>query len=291
MRFYCLDDDKNICNILKLIIQDRKLGTVCGSSTDGQSALEDLPILRPDIVIVDLLMPEMDGITFVRRARTLLKDTAYIMLSQVSSKEMIASAYEAGIEFYIQKPLNSIEVEKVILQVCESISLKRAMAQMQNILNLAPVNQEHFSDPNQRGSSASARSEDECPGTLRTILQRLGIIGDIGSRDIIMIVNYLVKNPNQIDDITLNELCSKFSDSPKSMEQRIRRTASTGMVNLAHLGIEDYSNEIFTEYSNTLYNFEQVRKEMDYIRGKSKKHGNVKIKNFLNALAVYCMDN
>ena len=75
------------------------------------------------------------------------------------------------------------------------------------------------------------------------------------------------------------------------MEQRIRRTASTGMVNLAHLVIEDYSNEIFTEYSNTLYNFEQVRKEMDYIRGKSKKHGNVKIKNFLNALAIYCMDN
>lgn len=291
MRFYCLDDDKNICNILKLIIQDRKLGTVCGSSTDGQAALEDLPLLRPDIVIVDLLMPEMDGIAFIRQARTLLKDTAYIMLSQVSSKEMIASAYEAGIEFYIQKPLNSIEVEKVILQVCESISLKRTMAQMQNILNLSPVNQEHFSDSDLRGSSASTRSEDECSGTLRTILQRLGIIGDIGSRDIIMIVNYLVKNPNQIDDLTLNELCSKFSDSPKSMEQRIRRTASTGMVNLAHLGIEDYSNDIFTEYSNTLYNFKQVRKEMDYIRGKSQKHGNVKIKNFLNALAVYCMSN
>lgn len=291
MRFYCLDDDKNICNILKLIIQNRKLGTVCGSSIDGQTALEDLPLLRPDIVIVDLLMPEMDGITFVRQARTLLKDTAYIMLSQVSSKEMIASAYEAGIEFYIQKPLNSIEVEKVILQVCESMSLKRAMAQMQNILNLSPVGQENSSDSTLRKSPSSAKPEDECPGTLRTILQRLGIIGDIGSRDIIMIVNYLVKNPKQIDDLTLNELCSKFSDSPKSMEQRIRRTASIGMVNLAHLGIEDYSNDIFTEYSNTLYNFEQVRKEMDYIRGKSEKHGNVKIKNFLNALAVYCMND
>jgi len=45
---------------------------------------------------------------------------------------------------------------------------------------------------------------------------------------------------------------------------------------------------VFTEFSNTLYNFEQVRREMDYIRRKSDKHGNVKIRSFLNALLSYC---
>ena len=93
-----------------------------------------------------------------------------------------------------------------------------------------------------------------------------------------------------MEDITLNQLCGQFSDNPKSMEQRIRRTANMGMVNLANLGIEDYYNDIFTEYSNTLYNFEQIRREMDYIRGKSVRHGNVKIKNFLNALVLSCED-
>ena len=97
----------------------------------------------------------------------------------------------------------------------------------------------------------------------------------------------MTANHVHLDDTTLHELCSRFCDSPKSMEQRIRRAAAAGLVNLAHLGIEDYSNEIFTEYSNTLYNFEQVRKEMDFIRGRSDKHGNVKIKNFLNALTAY----
>ena len=63
------------------------------------------------------------------------------------------------------------------------------------------------------------------------------------------------------------------------------------MVNLANLGLEDYSNDIFTTYANTLYNFEQVRREMDYIRGKSDKHGNVKIKNFLNSLVLACEDH
>ena len=52
-------------NILKLIVTERELGTVCGMSDNGADALEDLPILKPDIVIVDLLMEGMDGISFV----------------------------------------------------------------------------------------------------------------------------------------------------------------------------------------------------------------------------------
>ena len=89
-------------------------------------------------------------------------------------------------------------------------------------------------------------------------------------------------HPGSPDNFSLHDLCRRFCDSPKSMEQRIRRAATAGLINLAHLG-----NEIFTEYSNTLYNFEQVRREMDYIRGKSSKRGNVKIKHFLTTLSAY----
>ena len=66
MSFYFIDDDKNICNILKLIINERGLGVCCGSANNAAEALEDLPSAKPDIVIVDLLMPEMDGISFVK---------------------------------------------------------------------------------------------------------------------------------------------------------------------------------------------------------------------------------
>ena len=84
------------------------------------------------------------------------------------------------------------------------------------------------------------------------------------------------------------QLCDRFSDSPKAMEQRIRRAAMAGMVNLANLGIEDYSNDTFTEYAGTLYHFEQVRREMDCIRGKTTLHGRVSVKKFLYALAALC---
>lgn len=278
MSFYFIDDDKNICNILKLIINERGLGVCCGSSNNAAEALEDLPSAKPDIVIVDLLMPEMDGISFVKQARKIVPDASYIMLSQVSSKDMIASAYEAGIEFFIQKPINSVEVEAVIKKVSDGLSMKRMVRKMQNI----------FMEDTSPATVTVPDNSEQIENFLRTILTRIGIIGDIGSKDIISIVKYLVDHQDNADSLTVSDLCSHFCDTPKSMEQRIRRTAFNGLVNLAHLGLEDYSNEIFVDYSSTLYNFEQVRREMDFIRGKTDKHGNVRIKQFLNALASYC---
>ena len=205
-------------------------------------------------------------------------------LSQVASKDMIAGAYESGIEFYIQKPINSVEVETVVRKVGQSLSAQRTLMQVQNLF----TSQQPAGI--QPASPSSLSQERPHIVRLKGILQKLGIIGERGSRDIIQLVDYLVEHNINIGEATLTELCSNFSDNPKSVEQRIRRSASAGMVNLANLGLEDYSNDTFTTYANTLYNFEQVRREMDYIRGKGSRHGNVKIKSFLNALMVACLE-
>jgi len=281
MKIYLIDDDPNILNFLKLIIQAKKLGEICGICTSPVDALEDLKYIKPDIVVIDLLMPGMDGISFVRKTAPELQDAAYIMLSQVSNKDMISSAYEAGIEFFIQKPINAIEVESVLTRVSQSLAMKRTLNSMQSLF----MNQ--MQDIMPKTASAAPKEAVHIQKT-KDILQRLGIIGEIGSKDIINVVDYMITHRETASEMTLIDLCAQFSENPKSVEQRIRRTANTAMVNLAHLGLEDYSNDTFIEYSNTLFNFEQIRREMDHIRGKSGKGGNVKIRNFLNALVSYC---
>lgn len=106
----------------------------------------------------------------------------------------------------------------------------------------------------------------------------------MGSEDIIAVVMHLLESKENINDITLKELCSRLSDSPKSMEQRIRRAAASGMINIANLGLEDYMNETFTEFANSLYSFEQVKKEMDFARGLTEQRGTVNLKQFLQGL-------
>lgn len=281
MKFYFVDDDKNIRTILKILVTERNLGECCGSSGNGDDALEDVAALHPDIIIVDLLMPDMDGISFVEKARKISPESACIMLSQVASKDLIAKAYESGIEFFIQKPLNAIEVESVIRNVLKTLSMHRTIGKVQSLFET------EFSENGRQSDNPSPQSEN-FQSRLTNVLQKLGIIGELGSKDIITLITWLHDRSETLEQQTLGRLLSQFSENPKSVEQRIRRAASTGLVNLAHLGLEDYSNDVFTEFSNTLYNFEQVRREMNYIRRKSDKHGNVKIRSFLNALLSYC---
>ena len=275
MRFYLIDDDRQVQNILKIIIRDRSLGVVCGTAENPVEALSDLSLLEPDIVIVDLLMPEMDGITFIEKARDLCPDITFVMLSQVSSKDMVGRAYESGAHFYIQKPINAVEVENVIKRIIETLSMKKTFSEMQSLFM------------NSLKTPAGPSPEKKYLRKITNILQQLGISGEIGSKDILSIVEFLVEHGKTADDYSLTELCGNFGDNPKSVEQRVRRAAQTGLSNLAHMGLEDYNSDIFTEYAASLFLFEQVRKEMDYIRGKGDRHGNVKIKNFLNALMLY----
>lgn len=287
MRFYLIDDSSNIINILKIIIHERELGQVCGSAENAVDALEDLPVLRPDIVVVDLLMPEMDGITFVRKAREILPEAAYIMLSQVTSKDMVADAYKSGIEFFLHKPVNSIEVESVIRRVCQSVSMRKTLSQVHTLMQQVPRPQRDTvlarggTAPSPSGSDAASGVRQRAENLLRCI----GILGAAGSRDIIELVCYLAEHP-EAKSLSVSALCGRVG-SAKTVEQRIRRAAFTGLANLASLGLEDYNNEIFTEYASTLYRFEQVRKEMNYMSGKGTAHGKVQLNQFLSALVSY----
>ncbi len=275
MRIYIVEDDDNIVNILEKIILDKDLGEVIGKANNGKKGLEEIPLLKPDIVLVDLLMPGMDGINLTRKVKAIDPDIQYIMISQVSSKDMIAKAYESGIEYYISKPINAIEVQSVIKKVKEKMSMRQKLEQIENIFS---------------SESSDLKVEeniyDDIEG-VKQVMQRLGVAGEAGSQDIIQVAKYLIETNQSMSNFTVKEICSRFTDNPKTMEQRMRRAAAVGLVNLANIGIEDNINEIFVEYSNGLYNFEQVKIEMDFIRGKTKKRGKVNIKKFLDGIVYY----
>ena len=283
MQIYLIDDDAAVRSVLRLLIEDGSLGTIVGCSDNAMDALEDLREIHPDIVVVDLLMPGMDGIEFVRQAKGRWPELRFVMLSQVTSKDMVAEAYAAGVDFFISKPVNSVEVASVLTKVSQLLAMDRTMRQVRSLVQVtAPAS------PAPSPSKAPKKNLSSAQQTaLHNVLHRLGLSGDPAYGDILQIVGYLTSQGRE-EQATVSQLCSRFSSSPKAMEQRIRRAANAGMVNLANLGIEDYANDTFTEYAGTLYNFEQVRKEMDYIRGRSSTHGKISVKRFLYALAALC---
>ncbi|SHK38349.1 two-component system, response regulator YcbB [Alkalithermobacter thermoalcaliphilus JW-YL-7 = DSM 7308] len=274
MKFYIVDDDVTIIKILENIIDDKNLGQVVGSSIDPLECIEDIILKNPDIVIVDLLMPKSDGIEVVNNIKKRKNDIKIIMISQVSSKNLIEQAYSSGIEFFISKPINIVEVVKVIENVLEKIKMEETLGRIKSM----------FSDLDINKSEKLKSNEIE---KIRFILSKLGILGEIGSKDIINICQYLLDNKERMFNYKVSEICEKLSDNPKAMEQRIRRALNKGLTNIASLGIEDYMNDDFIQYSNSLYNFEDVRLEMDYIRGKNSYGGKVNIKKFIEGILLH----
>ena len=119
LRIIVLDDDISVCKILGNIIAQYKLGRVVAECGDGLAAEQKIRACQPDLVLVDLLLPGRDGIELVRKLRAACADTAFVMLSQVSNPPMITRAYESGIEFFIHKPINALEVVAVINTIQE----------------------------------------------------------------------------------------------------------------------------------------------------------------------------
>lgn len=276
MKFYIVDDDISVIKMVEEIVKDTNYGEIVGVNVNSKMALEEVSVLKPDILLLDLLMPDMDGITFVEKIKKTSPMTKAIMISQVSSKKIIGDAYESGITFFVTKPINRKEIRQVVQNVANQISLEKSMHKIRQVLSL---------DGSQRNYPIT-ESDETLEKRFKMVFSRLGILGESGCDEIIKFCSYMSDKDDSVHQMRLMDISKEISDNPKAMEQRIRRAINRGLSNIAHLGVEDYLNETFVKFSNTLFDFEQVRTEMEYIRGNSLNGGKINIKKFLDNLMV-----
>ncbi|SHI96660.1 two-component system, response regulator YcbB [Lutispora thermophila DSM 19022] len=273
MKYYIVDDDINIVKILSNIIEDNNLGDVVGYSYDGETAYKEILATNPDIVLVDLLMPKLDGNTLVREVKQLRTSINFVMVSQVSDSQLITESYKSGIEFFISKPLNKIEVEKVVNKVAEKIKLEEMLNNIRKV----------FSNVDRRLENIDKRDRTK---EIRYILSMLGMLGEKGTNDIINTCTYLINMKKSFNECSMDEICKYLKENSKTVRQRMRRAMKEGLKNLANTGLEDYGNEYFQRYANMLFDFESVKAEMDFIRGKRNNGGKVNMGKFFEGLIL-----
>ena len=272
MRIYIIEDDLSVISVLEDIVERSQLGTVCGDCGGVEPDLKAILALAPDLILVDLLMPGSDGIQVVRALKAQGCRSKFIMISQVSAKELVAKAYLAGVDFFISKPINLIEVRQVIGAVGRQLENERALHTIRSV----------FTEQNQAPSPKDFEVQRR---RIQYDLSQLGMAGEKGVQDIEEMCLYLLEHGERASQIGVGALCAQLSDSPKSMEQRARRTVERGLSHIASLGLEDYGSESFTRYSSVLFSFPEVRAEMDRMRGKGRG-GKVNLKKFLDGLVA-----
>jgi two-component system sensor histidine kinase/response regulator len=109
-----------------------KLGFEIVPATGGLQAFQRLAVRRPDLILLDLLMPEMDGFEVCRRIRENLDwaDIPIIFLSSADDKGLIVRALESGGVDYITKPFNHAEL---VTRVRTHLALKRARDELKQL--------------------------------------------------------------------------------------------------------------------------------------------------------------
>jgi Response regulator containing CheY-like receiver domain and AraC-type DNA-binding domain len=119
MRFLIIDDDIGVRKTISYLIEKYHLGVIVANCDDGLEAESVIHELRPDIVVVDLLLPGQSGVELVKKINNVNKDISFIMISACSNESLITEAYNSGIEFYLQKPINALDFTSVIKKIIQ----------------------------------------------------------------------------------------------------------------------------------------------------------------------------
>jgi two-component system nitrogen regulation response regulator GlnG len=120
-----VDDDRTVCQFLSRLAQGE--GLVPTTAFEGETALAKVQAECPDVLLVDLRMPGMDGMEVMRRAKAFDEDLPVILITGNAEIKGAVAAMKAGAHDYLAKPFNDLEVKRVILRALSERELKRKL--------------------------------------------------------------------------------------------------------------------------------------------------------------------
>jgi len=148
IRVLMAEDDYLVGKMIRGMLQ--KIGyTIVGEATDGAEALSLVQTLRPDVVLMDIKMPDMDGIEATRRIQECCP-TPVVVMTAFDRQELVEQATEAGVGAYLVKPPSAPEIERAVtvamarfrdLQELRRLNaeLQKALAEVKRLSGLLPI--------------------------------------------------------------------------------------------------------------------------------------------------------
>lgn len=107
-----VDDNEKICDLLEELLGGEEDLEVVGRALDGIAAVELINEKKPDVVLLDLVLPKLDGLGVLERCldENLEKRPSFIVLSAIGQEAVTEQAFELGASYYIMKPFDNTAV-------------------------------------------------------------------------------------------------------------------------------------------------------------------------------------
>ena len=104
------DDNEKMLGILGNVLGEEKDFEVVGMATNGLETIDIIKEKQPDIVLLDIIMPQIDGLTVMEKVKTdneITKEPTFIVISAVGRESVTEDAFNRGATYYIMKPFDN----------------------------------------------------------------------------------------------------------------------------------------------------------------------------------------
>jgi DNA-binding response OmpR family regulator len=120
LKILVVDDEVEVCDFVKNFFSERNFEVI--TAYNGEEALHLIEAQTPEIVLLDIKMPVMDGMQMLKEVRRRNKHCKIIMVTAVDDTEKAQEARNYGAVGYITKPLSLEQLEQSVLALAEEIS-------------------------------------------------------------------------------------------------------------------------------------------------------------------------
>jgi two-component system chemotaxis response regulator CheY len=121
IRVLIVDDAAFMRMLLKGILEKGGYEVV-GEAKDGVEAVDQFKVLHPQVITMDMTMPDMDGIQAVKEIMAIDSHANIVMVSAMGQQAMVVEAMEAGVKDFIVKPFQADRILDILAKILKGVS-------------------------------------------------------------------------------------------------------------------------------------------------------------------------
>lgn len=204
------DDNERILRLLGDIVSNDEELQVVGTAKDGEEAYKMIKDKEPDVVLLDIVMPKLDGLGVLDRVykdKGIRKQPSFVMISAIGQEQITEAAFAMGADYYIMKPFDN---EMVINRI-------------KNVRTVRTIPEVKMAKPYEKVSTGPHKSLEEI---VTEIIHDVGVPAHIKGyqylREAIIMSVLDMDMLNSVTKVLYPEVAKKFKTTPSRVERAIR---------------------------------------------------------------------
>ncbi|HHV62642.1 MAG TPA: sporulation transcription factor Spo0A [Firmicutes bacterium] len=206
IRVLIVDDNRDLCEVLREFISEQADMETAGVAYNGIDALDKIEQTKPDVVVLDIIMPHLDGLGVLERLNKLdqAKRPRILMLTAIGQEYMTQKVVEMGADYYVMKPF---DMETLIQRI-------------RQLIDAAP------GDKRKKVICASNPSMRDLDAQITEIIHEIGIPANIKGylylREAILLVMKEMNLLGRVTKVLYPRIAEKYNTTPPRVERAIR---------------------------------------------------------------------